>query len=425
MTRPTLSLQAAIGATVAPTNLFTLDVSQLDGTDVLGDYFVTSQQSWEEIGSYCDSISIRRGRQRFLEQFLGGTLAAQLDNQDRRFDPTWTAGPYTTGGVSHLTTDIPIRVQATHSGIEFDLYYGFTDDWSPVYQYPEGGRSKVTATDAFKIFTANNPTEQTAIGAGELTGARVARILDLAGWSTTQRDLDAGRATHQATTLANRIATQLRLAVDSERGDIYMGANGKAVFRERQARLVNPRSRYVQWALGDNSNEFNPSDFQTTNNDELKKNDIRVARVGGTQVVRQSAEAIAIPWKARTHNRTDLTLADDGQVVDYADWVLNLFADQLPRVDWIEFEPDGYGDDNIWLMILGAQFGDRVSCNLTHPYDSSRWVGNYFIEGVDHDIPVLGPGKWRTRFYVADASRFPTNAFILDQSILDGVDVLV
>lgn len=424
MARPTISLQAAVGAEI-PAGIFTLDVSLLDGTDVLGDYFLVGQRDWAEIGDYCDTISIRRGRQRFLEQFAAGTMHAGLDNSDRRFDPTWTAGPYSDAGVSLLTTDVPVRVQLTYSSVTFDRYYGFVDDWSPAYQYPEGGRSDLLATDAFKLFTIIDPSEQSSQGAGDTTGARLNRILDLAGWGA-QRDIEVGQATHSATTMAQPIISQLRLAADSERGDLYMGGDGFITHRGRFSRLTATRSKLVQWTLGDSDGELNPSSFQTTNNDELKRNDIRVARAGGTEVVRQSPEAVATPYKVRTYTRSDLTLADDAQTADYADWILNLFAEQSPRVDWVEFEPDGHDSDAMWLFILGARFGDRIAVNLTHPYDGSRWLGEYFIEGVDEDIPVLeSGGKWRTRFYLADASRFPSNAFILDQSLLDGVDVLM
>lgn len=423
MARPTLSLQAAIGAD-APTGIFTLDSSLLDSADVLGDYFLDGQQAWEELGEYCYRVSTRRGRQRYLEQFNAGTLLAELDNRDRRFDPTWTAGPYVDDGVSNIRSDVAVRVIATYLGVEYPVYYGFADDFSPTYLYPEGGRATLAATDAFKFFTIIDPEEQASQGADESTGARLERILDLAGWDTLQRDIETGNHTHQATTLARPIAEQLRLTADSERGDLFLASNGKVTHHGRLSRLTNPRSRYVQWTAGDGAGEYNPATFATTNNDELKKNDVRIARAGGTEVVRQSAEAVGLPYKRRTYTRSDLTLADDSQVTTLADWILNLFAEARPRVDWLEFHPDGY--DDLWPIVLGAEFGDRIAVNLTHPYDGSRWEGEYFIEGVEHDVPVLeSGGRWRTRFYLAEASMFPTNAFILDQSLLDGVDVLV
>lgn len=424
MARPTISLQAAIGPGTVAANTFLVGSSLLGGTDLLAGGLIVGQGTWAELADYADAISIRRGRQRQLEQFRAGTLGATLDNADRRFDPTWTTGPYSDGGASNVTSNRAVRIILTYGGVDYPRYYGFTDDFSPSYVYPEGGAASFTATDAFKIFTAIDPLEQAAQGAGEATGARIARILDLVGWSATLRDLDAGSATHSATTLAEPAATQMRLAADSERGDLYIGTDGKVVLRERFARLNASRSRFPQWVIGDGAGEMNPSAFQPTNDDALKRNDVNVARAGGSVVTRQDPAVVSAPYLARSYNRTDLTLADDAQVATYADWVLRLFKDQRPRVDWVEFEPDT-DDSGLWPMICGARFGDRVTLNLTHPYDGSRWSGDYFIEGIDDDIPVMQAGAWRTRFYLSDAAGWPTNPFTIGSSLLGGTDLLI
>lgn len=425
MARPTISLQAAIGP-VDTDSLFIIGSSLLGGTDVLAGGEIFGQGGWVEIGNYADIISIRRGRQRQLEQYRAGTLYTGLDNADRRFDPTWTTGPYSEGGVSNITTDRAVRVILTNNGVDYPRYYGFADDFSPDYEYPEGGRASISATDAFKIFTIINPSEQSPVGAGDTTGQRINRILDVAGWSSTARDIDTGNATHSSTTLAQPIATQMRLAADSERGDLYIGPQGFPTLRERRSRLTAFRSRYPQWVIGDGASMLNPSAFQPTNDDALKRNDVRVARAGGTEVIRQDPIVVTYPYLARTYTRSDLTLADDAQVEEYADWVLRFFAEQPPRIDWVEFTPDSFNSDAMWQMIVEARFGDRVTVSVTHPYDGSVWSGDYFIEGIDDDIPVLeNRGEWVTRFYLSDASRFPTNVFYVGSSLLGGVDVLI
>lgn len=424
MTRPTISVQAAIGPGTA-SNSFIVGTSLLGGTDVLAGAEIVGQGLWVELGDRCYNVSTRRGRQRLLEQYPAGTCGAVLDNTDGYLDPAYTTGPYASAGETLMRPMRAVRVVFNWFGEDYPAFYGYTDAWTVQPGYPEGGQVVVTATDAFKIFTRIDPLEQTAVGAGDDTGARINRILNLAGWSTTLRDIDTGDNTHQATTLAEPIATQLRLASDSERGDLYVDARGYVTFRRRLSRYINTRSTTSQWTFGDGSGEFNPAEWsEPVFDDELIRNDVNIARAGGTTQSRRSP-AGEIAYLRSTFTRTDLTLADDLQVAAQADNVLNIFKDPRHRVDAVTFEPDGPDDDDLWRLVLTARFGDRVTCNLRHPTTGTLFTGDYFIEGIDHDVSVAGPGQWRTTFSLADASKYPTHPFIIGTSLLGGTDVLV
>lgn len=375
---------------------------------------------WVDITARCDSVSTRRGRQRFLEQFRAGTLAATLDNADGHLDPMYSAGPYW----PNVRPNRPIRGIFNWNSTDWPFYHGYIDQWILGLSYPEGGSVQVAATDAFKIFNRIDPPEQAAVGEGEATGTRIARVLDTAGWSATMRDLDVGDNTHSATTLAQPITTQIRLAADSERGDLYIDARGYVTFRSKTARFSEVRSSSVQWTIGDGPGELAPSGWYPSNDEELVRNEVNLARVGGTMITRRTLDG-EDPMKRSSFTRTDLTLEDDSQVADQAERILQLFGTQLPRVDAVTFEPDGEDDDAMWEMIVGALFGDRVAVKFRHPATGNLTAQDYFIEGIDHDVPVFGSGDWRTTFYLADASGWPTNPFILDSSLLDGTDVLV
>ena len=422
MSRPLLSVQAAIGPGT-PTGQFIIGTSLLGGTDVLANSSIVGVGTWVELAGRCYQITTKRGRQRQLEQYRAGTLTAVFDNADGSLNPAWNGGPYSDSGVSRIRPMAPMKVKATYSGIDYDLIYAYADTWDTLLTYPEGGKVSYTGTDAFKIFTAINPPAVTAVGQGETTGTRILRILDAAGWPAAQRDVDAGQSTHAATTLAQPIASQLRLAADSERGDLYISPSNMVTHRARIQRYVAPRSTTPQWIIGDGAGEYNPSAFTTSDDDRLQRNLIQVSRAGGTVITRQDSMSLAFPYLARYYNRTDLTLADDNQVADYCDTVLRQFATQQPRVDTVMFQPDGY--DDLWPLVLGVQFGDRVSVNLTDPGTGFRWLGDYFVEGVDHDIPAVEKGPWQTVLYLSDASKFPTHPFIVGTSLLGGTDVLV
>jgi len=422
VTRPTLSVQAAIGPGTV-TGQFIIGTSLLGGTDVLANSTIVGVGTWVELADRCYRVTTRRGRQRQLEQYRAGTLTALFDNSDGTLNPAWNAGPNSNAGVSLIRPMAPMKVKATWSGVDYDLIYAYADNWLPVYHYPESGEITYTGTDAFKILTVINPVAQAAVGAGDTTGARLGRILNAGGWPSALRDLDAGQSTHQSTTLAQPIATQARLAADSERGDLYISPSNMVTHRGRQTRYTAARSVTPQWIIGDGVGEYNPSAFTTSDDDRLQRNYVAVSRAGGNVITRQDSISLAYPYLARSYNRTDLTLADDNQVADYCDTVLRQFATQLPRVDTVMFQPDGY--DDLWPLVLGVKFGDRVSVNLTDPGTGFRWLGDYFVEGVDHDIPAVERGPWQTVLYLSDASKFPRHPFIIGSSLLGGTDVLV
>ena len=82
--------------------------------------------TWTDVTSYVRSISTRRGRSSDWDYFTAGTASVVLDNRDRRFDPTYTAGPY----YGNLLPRRQIRIDATHNGSTYyDLFRGFVDGW--------------------------------------------------------------------------------------------------------------------------------------------------------------------------------------------------------------------------------------------------------------------------------------------------------
>ena len=424
MTRPTISVQAAIGPGAAVTNVFIIGTSLIGGTDVIGDTPIFGQGSMQEIGDRCSFMSTRSGRQRQLEQFRAATFAGEFDNTDGALDPSWTAGPYTDSGVTRINPNVAVKAVATWAGVDYPLYYGFADAWKPVRSYPEGGTMGLTATDAFKILTRIEKLAQSPVGAGDTTKARLNRILDLIGWSNGARDFDAGSFTHQATTLAGPIANQLRLEADSGRGNLFVAPSGKVTFHDWFAWYTKGRSLVSQWTFGDGATEISPAGFAEMRADDLIYNDINISRVGGSTVTRQDPSVTPYPYLWSSYNRADLTLETDAQATQYAEQVLRTSKDGGSRVDYIELQPDGF--DDLWPVVLGAKFGDRITCNLTHPYTGVRFLGDYFIEGIDHDIPPLESGQpWTTVFYLSSAAAYPKNPFIIGSSLIGGTDVLV
>ena len=216
--------------TLAPSNLFT-DVSQ-----------------------YVTSVTTRRGATDAsgpYPRFESGTATITFNDPDRRFDPLNLAGPYVAAGVTQVEPMRAVRIRVEHNGVTYPVWRGFTDQWSIAYDGSEVARAQVTCFDALQVFAGQDRGAISAVGAGETSGARIARILNNVGWPAADRVLAAGVELVQATTMAGPALTEMLLVTDTELGELWMDAQGRVVFRDRSAPYTDARSRWPVAHFGD------------------------------------------------------------------------------------------------------------------------------------------------------------------------------
>jgi hypothetical protein len=235
--------------------------SGLLGTGTLGTSTV-----WTTLNGYMpdgipviQSITITRSSTRQqgpLTTYEAGTCTIVLANSDGRFSPENLAGPYVTGGVTQVRPMIPVRVRATWGSPAYTLFTGYVRSWTPPTAQlgPDYDYTIAEATDAFCVLAGVTIPAAALAGAGELSGARVNRILAAAGWYSTAQglsDIDAGQSRVQGTTLGATALSLLQTAADSEIADLYIDGSGRVTFRDRHAPLTDPRSTTVQAVFGD------------------------------------------------------------------------------------------------------------------------------------------------------------------------------
>ncbi|HEY4377304.1 MAG TPA: hypothetical protein VGM93_09095 [Acidimicrobiales bacterium] len=120
------------------------------------------------------------------------------------------------------------------AGTSFPLYRGYIDSIVPTYLADGQPGVQLDCVDALSLFADDDPLELTSpVGAHELSGARVARILDRTGWPKSWRDIDPGQVTLQGTTLARNYADELGVTADSEGGSLFMSPEGWVIYRDR------------------------------------------------------------------------------------------------------------------------------------------------------------------------------------------------
>jgi hypothetical protein len=112
--------------------------------------------TWTDVTSYVRSISTNRGRTDDWQHFDTGTASVELDNRDRRFDPTYTSSPY----YPNVSPRRQIIIDGTVDGSSYYvLFRGFIAGW-PVKLSAAGYDSTVTI-DCFDALGLLSATEIT------------------------------------------------------------------------------------------------------------------------------------------------------------------------------------------------------------------------------------------------------------------------
>lgn len=380
---------------------------------------------WTEITSWLRSWTFRIGASRGDQptlRFDAGTCSIILNDGDRRFDPDNLAGPYVTGGETLLKPMCRVRIVGTWEGIDYPLYYGLADDWKTDYDANFWAVCTLTATDALKVFAAEDRTASVAAGAGDDSGARIGRILDAYGWPAADREISSGDTHLQATTLDGNMLSEMLLVQDSEQGMFYMDRQGRPVFRNRNAMLTDARITTSQATYGDDpagyatSGELPYADVETTTPDENLVNVVTAAAAGGTEQQIEDA-ASAGRYLRRTHTRTDLLVQTDAIALQWAQAILYQYAQPRRRFSKILFHrPQPDVQSAIWPALLGARFADRITVRRRPVGGGTPIEKDCFVRGIEMSSDGA---MWDAAFVLQDADRY--SFFVVGDSILGRV----
>jgi hypothetical protein len=376
--------------------------------------------TWSDITSYVRDISFQHGKQFELDQISPGTMTMTLDNADRRFDPSYTAGAY----YPNVLPMRRVRVSAVFSAVTYRVWSGYVERW-PVAWAMDTALTSVTATDGFL------PLQQALLvltRSAEQSGARIGAVLDAIGWPAADRSLDAGQSAIGACAI---VATDEQTAlqhildvVDAERGIFFCDGQGRAVFHDRHRRLKPPyltsNCTFTDADTGLGSTVMQYRNLIPSFDADHLYNDIKVTAVGGiTQTATDSTSQTT--YFRRSLGLTPL-LQTDNEALDEANYLLARYKD--PRLRFDQVILDGYSDDNLWPQVLGRELSDRVTVvrtPSTHPVTATETITkDVFIEKVSHTItPNL---VWSTTYQVSPID--PVLYWILDTSLLDSTTVL-
>ena len=375
---------------------------------------------YTDISQWVRGFTITRLSKRLagpLWNYDAATASITLDNSDGRFDPDNLSGPYVSGGASVLLPMVVVRVRTRFMSVSYANFTGFADGWLPATVDYQGGYAELTlpATDAFKVLAGVTlGTVGGTLGAGENTGARIARILSDAGWYTSGEwsAVDTGDSTLQGTSYGDTALNLMQIAADSEIGQLYVNGAGAVVFRHRRALLTDARSNTPQAVFGDlpgtshsAGTELACAALGRAFDDGTLFNDIQPSRVGGTlQGGIQDAASIAKYLFPRSYARSDLILTTDADVRNWGNWVLYIGRNGEDRFESLQVDPAA-DPVNLWPQVLGREIGDRIQV-WTRPASVPSPVSkDCFIAGITHTWDSVA-SAWLTTWALQDASKF-------------------
>lgn len=425
MSRPTVVVEAGFAAATSLDYLHLNDAAR----GLLDTGRLAPVEMFTDISSDVMGITITRGRNRILDAFGVGQAEIMLDNTSGDYDPSNTAGTYS----PYVRPMVRIRIRAiwaetltdedgnpllTEAGdplqgedTSYTIFYGFADSWD--VQWPTYGTAQTVtlrASDAFKALASfEAPSAAASAGGGEDSGARIARLLDAAGWPETDRMLDTGDSTLQATTLDGALLSEMQHVALSELGSFYTDADGLVTFKRRKARLEGSRSVTVQATFDDDGTDLGYADIEVANDDELVKNIVSGTIIGGS-VQTQTDASSRSSYLDRSYVQTGLWLQTDEDASRWAEWVLTNYKAFETRVESLTLRPQG--QDLMWPTVLNSEFGDLMLVNR-RPTTGDAHAQYVFLEGIDHTITA---DDWETVF------RFSSATAYMGHIVLDSTD---
>jgi len=377
----------------------------LDSTE-----FTLGGERFFDITSRLVAAQIRRGKSQALDRIDAGVLSVTVDNSDRTFDPLYENGPF----FGQLIPRRSVRVTSNDQPV----FIGFVDDFD--IQYEPGVQSvvRIDASDALSVLTNAGLEEFTPVS--ELSGARINAILDKPeiDWPADLREIDAGNSTMLDTDVAEGTAAleYLQLVANSEFGTLFLGKDGKVVFRERNAVPNIPDLVFSDEIVGGVYTGIQFADVNIVYGSENLYNRIALtnADIFPEEAFAEDADSQAV-YGPRTLSQSGLLIQEPEQLQFLADFFLARYKEPQYRFETVTVVLDTLSTIN-QDKVLDLEIGDIVQVRF-EPSDIPPAIEQYCrIIGVNHDWT---PGSKNISFAL---ERLDFAIFILDDAVLGVLD---
>ena len=352
---------------------------QLDNTQ-----YLLAGTLFFDVTSLVKSVSIQRGKNRQLDQFDSGLANVVFNNNDRTFDPEYSASPY-------FGQIIPKRqIRISSGGIV--QFAGLIDDWNLSYQPNGDSVASAACSDATSSFATQ--TLATRTNTVQKSGERINEILSLPeiDWPLTLRDVDTGLMTLGADTIPDNTnaLTYLRLVERSEPGSFFIGKAGNVIFRDR---IAAPTSGGV--TLADDGTGIRYQSLRVQYGSELLANEIVIeSDITSYEVTTLDLQSIDT-YGIFNLTRTGLLINDNDDVDDLADFYANKYSQPEYRFESVEILLDELTTQQ-QTDLLSLEIGDVVEIKFT-PNGIAPAISKYaeiirIDNGVDLENHIMSLG---------------------------------
>lgn len=233
---------------------------------------------------------------------------------------------------------------------------------------------------------------------GDLTGARVGRLLDAAGWPAADRNIDTGTSTLQNASLGVAALAALQAVEQTEFGALFVTAAGLVRFISRTSLLSAPYTT-SQGTFGDSGSELEFADLSFEYDDKLIYNEAQVSRSGGAvQTVGDTASQTK--YLRRSKVVSGLLHQSDQTSLDAANWIVQHYKDPLLRVTGMRLEPSAGNESTHFPHVLGRELMDRVTINRRPQNLGAAITQDSLIQGITHTVTAT---EWVTRWDLSPA----------------------
>jgi len=370
----------------------------------------TSANANVDISNLIWAVSIRRGRQRLLNEFEAGTAQVTIIDQNGDFNPANPSSPY----YGDLVPLRKIQIEAEYNGSTYVLFTGFITNYDTGFAVGSDEFSRVTfrCVDALRLFTTAQITSVPGSGI-QLSGARIDAILDELDYPATLRDIDAGDSTLQADPGTQRKALDaLELVKKSEFGELFLDAEGRVTFLSRSAVTTSLASPVYDFA--DDGTGIAFQNAVVALDDSLVVNDVTVTRSGGSAQNVFDQDSID-KYFIHSGNRDGILVQTDAEALDMAEMLLSTRKETETRIDSILLNLEDGDDVSRVTAGLAIELMDCVDITKVMP-GSTSITQTLLVQGLHHDITHR---KFTTTVYTGESL---IDGFILDsasQGILD------
>ncbi|MDR7323370.1 MULTISPECIES: hypothetical protein [Catenuloplanes] len=387
------------GAEIDPTYLLIghpvngrIGTGRIGTVDVLADY-----------SNRLMSLSVERTSTRRtgpIVEYNAGTCSVQLLNDDGLLDP------FTIEQAGLTAPGVVLRIRLEHDGVTYPIWRGFVDTWIPSHDAPDHATVTITGTDGLgRLAGVPRLAAAVPVGEGDLSGARIHRILDTAGWPAEARKIAAGDTALRATDLAGNPLDEAQDVATAEIGELYVDAQGDIVFRSRHALLTDPRSS-TSWAtFGSNTaaGEIPYVGRPGISYDRMQMvNRVTVTRDGEDAALPVVEDAASIGRHGLHAIEETLPVTTDEAALGWARWIL--WQESEPEFRFTSLAIDARIDpDTVLPHAAGREIGDRITV-VRRPPGGIVDQRDCFIRSISHTWSP--PDRWQTTWGLQGADRY-------------------